>query len=373
MDLVTLVLFIIGLVILIVGADLLVRGASRLAVSIGISPLVVGLTVVAFGTSSPELAVTLQSSYQGQADIALGNVIGSNIANILLIIGVGAAITPLIVAQQIVRLEVPLMISFSILMFILSLDGLISRVDGLILFSIALVYVGYTIRQSRREQKAIAAEYEQAYQEKVAGTGAVALQLGLIVVGLAMLVLGSDWLVDGAVAMARFFGLSELVIGLTVIAIGTSLPEVATVVVASLRGERDIAVGNAIGSNIFNILVVMGLCATVAPAGVNVTASAIRFDFPVMIAVAIACLPIFFTNYRIVRWEGWMFLAFYAAYLTYLVMAATDNAALDSFQMVLMFILPLTIITVLVLLYRAIKTGNRPLIEEEQAREQQTG
>jgi cation:H+ antiporter len=359
MDIMTIVLFIIGLVLLIGGAESLVRGASSLAVSVGISPLVVGLTVVAFGTSSPELAVTVQSSFQGQADIALGNVVGSNIANILLIIGVGAVITPLIVSQQLVRLEVPLMIGISFLLYGLWLDGLISRWDGLLLSTLAIAYTFFTVQQSRKETKAIQAEYAQEFSApQPGGAKHLIIQLSLIAVGLVLLVIGSNWLVNGAVALAELFGLSELVIGLTIIAIGTSLPEVATVVVASLRGERDIAVGNAIGSNIFNILLVLGLCAVVAPAGVNVTATALQFDMPVMIAVAIACLPIFFTNYQITRWEGGIFLIYYAVYLTYLVLDANGNQAADTVRNVMFFIIPLTVLTIIILLVRALRRSN---------------
>ncbi len=357
MDALTLVLFVIGLVILIVGAELLVRGASRLAVGFGISPLVVGLTVVAFGTSSPELAVSIGSALSGQADIALGNVVGSNIFNVLFILGLSALIGALVVAQQLIRLDAPLMVGVSILPLLLGLDGKIGRLDGLLLFAGIVAYIIFAIRQSRKETRQIEAEYEQEFgQGKRMGPRQALIQVGFVIVGLVLLVAGARWLVDGAVAIARSLGLSELIIGLTIIAAGTSLPEVATSVIASLRGERDIAVGNVVGSNIFNVLAVLGLTAVVAPEGVNVPAAALRFDIPFMIAVAIACLPIFFTGYRIARWEGALFLAYYIAYTLYLILDATGHDALPAYSTVMFeFVAPLTAVTLLVLVVRALR------------------
>ncbi|MDX1520379.1 MAG: calcium/sodium antiporter [Anaerolineae bacterium] len=362
MDLATLVFFIAGFVILVFGAELLVRGAAQLAVAVGISPLVIGLTVVAYGTSSPELAVSLQSSYAGQADIAIGNVVGSNIANVLLILGVSALITPLMVAQQMIRLDVPIMIGLSVLLLVMGLDGGIGRIDGLILFAGAIVYTVFVIRQSRKENKAVQQEYEQQFGSSPVklGVGRIAIDLGRIGAGLALLVLGANWLVEGAIAAARFFGVSELVIGLTVVAVGTSLPEVATSVTASLRGERDIAVGNIIGSNIFNIVTVLGLTGLVTSSGVNVSMAALHFDIPVMIAVAVACLPIFFTGSQISQWEGFMFLGYYVAYTLYLLLNATDHQSLPAFNTImLIFVLPLTVITLLISLMRSLPLNFR--------------
>jgi len=361
MDPLTLALFVIGLVILILGAELLVRGASRLAVGFGISPLVVGLTVVAFGTSSPELAVSVGSALSGQADIALGNVIGSNIFNVLFILGISALIGALVVAQQLIRLDVPLMIGVSLLPLLLGLDGRISRLDGLLLFAGIVAYIIFAIRQSRKESGPMQAEYDHEFgQGKRMGPRQVALNIVSVIAGLALLVLGARWLVDGAVSIARTLGLSELIIGLTIIAAGTSLPEVATSIIASLRGERDIAVGNVVGSNIFNILAVLGLTAAVAPGGVTVPQAALRFDLPFMIAVAVACLPIFFTGYRIARWEGALFLAYYVAYTLYLILDATGHDALSAYSTVLLkFAAPLTGITLMVLAARAWRANQR--------------
>ncbi len=364
MDLMTTILFILGFVLLISGAEFLVRGASRLAIAAGISPLVVGLTVVAYGTSSPELAVAVQSTYAGQADIAIGNVVGSNIANILLVLGIAATVSPLIVDQQLVRKEIPLMIGISFLVFGMGLDRQIGLIDGIILASGAVIYTVYVIRQSRQETKAIQDQYEQGFDGSAAqykGVTQIAMQLGLIVVGLAMLILGSRWLINGAVVLAKVFGVSELVIGLTVIAVGTSLPEIATSVVAGLRGEQDIVVGNLVGSNIFNILFVLGFGGVATGGSIIVSQSALNFDIPIMIVVATACLPIFFTDYRIARWEGLMFLTYYVLYTVYLYLSATGSVAvLETFTtLLIVFIIPLTVITLATIYIRSYRLNHR--------------
>jgi cation:H+ antiporter len=353
MDSATLILFGLGFVLLIGGAEALVRGASRLALAAGLSPLVVGLTVVAFGTSAPELAVSLQSSLTGQADIAVGNAVGSNIFNILFILGAAAVITPLRVAQRLVRLEVPLMIGVSALLWALTVDGRLGRLDGSVLFAGMVVYTVFAIRQSRRESALVKREYAAEFDTRgPASYRDLIVQGALILGGLAALVLGARWLVRGAVLLARTFGLSELIIGLTIVAAGTSLPEVATSIVASLRGERDIAVGNVVGSNIFNILAVLGLAAIVAPNGVVVSSAALSFDIPVMIAAALACLPVFVTGGAIARWEGALFLAYFVAYTLYLVLNAVGHDAAVQLTTVMAFAVPLTAVTLAVLAFR---------------------
>ncbi len=353
MDILTLVLFIAGLGCLVSGAEWLVKGACGLATTVGISPLIIGLTVVAFGTSAPELAVSLQSALNDRADIALGNVVGSNIANVLLILGLCALITPLTVAQQLVRLDVPLMIGVSVLLYLLALDGRVGRWDGLLLFAGIVAYTIWCIRTGRQESTEIIKEYEQEFAPPKA-LRPVAYHIGWFIIGLVALVIGARWLVDGAVVLARWVGIGELVIGLTIVAVGTSLPEIATSVIAGLRGERDIAVGNAIGSNLFNILSVLGATALLSPTGVTVAPAALHFDIPVMIAVAMACFPIFFTGYRIDRWEGGLFLFYYVTYTTYLILYATAHRALAPFNTVMLwFVLPLTIITLVVLMVPA--------------------
>jgi cation:H+ antiporter len=348
MSLMTAALFLAGLILLVAGADVLVRGAARLAAGAGISPLVVGLTVVAFGTSAPEMAVSVKAALGGQAgaDIAVGNVVGSNIFNVLLILGLAAAISPLAVARKLLRFDVPLMIAVSVLVLLLALDGSIDRWNGALLFAGIVAYTVFAVIQGRREGGAVAEEYANAFAPSGARNQALAVNVLLIAAGLGMLVMGSGWLVDGAVVMARALGISELLIGLTIVAAGTSMPEVATSIMASIRGQRDIAVGNVVGSNLFNLLCVLGLAALVAPGGVTVSDAALRFDIPVMIAVSVACLPIFFTGHVIARWEGWLFLGYYCLYTSVLIFAATGHEGLATLKGALfLFILPLSIVT----------------------------
>jgi cation:H+ antiporter len=344
-------LFVVGLVLLTLGADVMVRGASRLASAAGISPLVVGLTVVAFGTSAPEVAVSMRAAMSGGsgADLALGNVVGSNIFNILFILGLSALIAPLLVAQQLVRIEIPILIGVSLLLLAFGLDGVIGRMNGLVLFGGVIVYTVFVVAQSRKESAAIQEAYAAKFAASPDRPGNLIMNLLLIAAGLAMLVLGSNWLVAGAISVARALGISELAIGLTIVAAGTSLPEVATSVMASIKGERDIAVGNVVGSCLFNLLAVLGLAAIVAPEGINVAPSALRFDIPIMIAATIACLPIFLTGYTIARWEGLVFFGYYIAYTVFLILSAAAHDALDTFNLaIIWFVAPLTLTTLLV-------------------------
>ena len=358
MDPMVIVMLVAGLVILVVGAEALVRGSSRLAAALGISPLVIGLTVVAFGTSSPEMAVSVQAAIAGQGDIALGNVVGSNIFNVLFILGISALITPLIVAQQLVRLDVPIMIGMSFVVWLMALNGLLERWEGILLFSGIIIYTVFLIWQSRRESKAIQEEYAAEFSERETRTWQhTALNVLLSVGGLALLVLGAQWFVDGATQLARFFGVSDVIIGLTIVAAGTSLPEVAASIVAALRGERDIAVGNVVGSNIFNLLAVLGLAGIVAPGpGIGVPPGVVAIDMPFMVAVAVACLPIFFTGGTVKRWEGVVFLSYYVAYTIYLILTATEHPSLPQYQTFLLtFIVPLTLLTIGVSVYQEIR------------------
>ena len=359
MTLMTFVYLIAGLVLLVAGAEVLVRGAAKLAAQFGISPLVIGLTVVAFGTSAPETAVSVQASLNGSGDIAIGNVVGSNIANVLLILGTTALVAPLVVSRQLIRLDVPIMIGASLVTFGLAWDSQLSRIDGAILFSAVVIYTLFLVISSRRENAA-GADDEFAKEfglDEPAKPHAGLINAGLVLGGLVLLVVGSNFLVEGAVALARALGLSELVIGLTVIAIGTSLPELATSIMAAFRGERDIAVGNIVGSNIFNLLCVLGLASLVSPQAIGVSSNALAFDFPVMIAVAVACLPIFFAGYCIKRWEGALFLAYYVAYTLYLVLTSTGRPFAETFgDAMIGYALPLTAITLLVIAGRAWKT-----------------
>jgi len=347
-----------GLILLVLGAESLVRGASQLAARFGISPLIIGLTVVAFGTSAPETAVSVQAALNGSGDIAVGNVIGSNIANILLILGLSALVAPLLVSRQLVRLDVPIMIGAGILTFALAWDGDLSRLDGGVLVALLLLYTTFLVIASRRENKRerpdeFAIEYGPADQPKPLGW---LIQLSMVLLGLILLVAGSNLLIDGAVALARALGLSELVIGLTVIAVGTSMPELATSLLAVYRGERDIAVGNVVGSCIFNLLLVLGAGALVSADGLSISPNALAFDLPVMLAVFGACLPIFFSGYRINRWEGAMFFGYYLAYTLYLVMFSTGLPSISLLRHAMTwYVLPLTAITLFVIFLRAWK------------------
>ena len=354
-----LILFIVGGLLLVVGAEALVRGASRLAATLGISPLVIGLTVVAFGTSAPELTVSVASALGGNPDVAVGNVVGSNIFNVLVILGLAALIVPLVVSQQLVRVEVPLMIGVSALVWLLAVDDSLSRFDGALLFGGIVIYTVWAIRKSRRESREVQQEYAEEFSEKDETPANLLLDAGKVIGGLVLLVLGARWFVDGATEFAEALGVSDLVIALTVVAAGTSMPELVTSVVASIRGERDIAVGNVVGSNLFNILAVLGLT-SLLDGNVPVASAALEFDIPIMTAVAVACLPIFFTGRLIARWEGILFLAYWAAYTLYLILRATDNAALDTYGVVmLLFVVPLTALTLAYLALRAIRHERR--------------
>lgn len=330
----------IGMVLLVAGAELLVRGASKLALLCKISPLVVGLTVVAFGTSAPELAVSVASTLKGDPAIAIGNVVGSNIFNVLFILGLSAVITPLSVMQQLIRFDVPLMILLSGIVWGFAYDGQITRVEGLVLVASVMVYTAWSIWQSRKESQAVQAEYETELGQDTAGNhgiGYLFWQLGLVITGLVLLVLGSQQLVAGAVGIATALGVSSAVIGLTIIAAGTSLPEVATSVMAAMKGEKDIAVGNVIGSNIFNLLAVLGCSATVAPSSLLVPQNFIAFDLPVMFAVAFVCFPILFSHWQVSRWEGGLLLASYVAYTIIVVLIETDHSAAPTTRSVLIW------------------------------------
>ncbi len=358
MELSTLFWFVAGLVSLVTGAEWLVKGASRLATAYGISPLVVGLTVVAYGTSAPELAVCVKAAWAGQADVALGNVVGSNVFNVLFILGLSAVVAPLVVSSRVIRLDVPIMVGLSVLTLALAADRVIGRAEGAVLVGCAIAYTVVQVFGSRRESAAIREEYAQEYGR---GRSRTKLNVASIAAGLALLVVGSRWLVDGAVSFAAALGVSELVIGLTIVAAGTSLPEVATSVVAAYRGERDIAVGNVVGSNIMNLAAVLGLSSLVGPDGLAVRPALLYFDLPIMVAVALACLPIFTTGAEIARWEGGLFLFYSGAYTSYVVLAAQQHDALPAFSAVMgVFVLPLTLVTAGVVWWRSARSRSAP-------------
>jgi len=328
-DLSTGLLFVAGLALLVAGAEALVRGASRLAEALGIPPLVVGLTVVAFGTSSPELAVGVASAWQGNGDIAFGNVVGSNVFNLLFILGASALVTPLPAARAIVRVEAPLLIVTAVLAGLAGLDGQVSRWEGLLLAAGLAGYLAWQVRAARRGGLPVPApepgrslsedEARVATQQATTARGArarrLAVDAALVAGGLVALVAGSRWLVAGAVALARSLGVSDLVIAVTVVAAGTSLPEVATSILAAVRKQPDIAVGNVIGSNLFNVLGVLGLSAAVAPGPVGVSPAALALDVPAMIGASVLAWIFLATGRRVNRPEGAVFLAGYVGYV----------------------------------------------------------
>lgn len=350
----TLISFVVGLMMLGLGGRWLVSGSSGLARRLGIPSIVVGLTVVAFGTSAPELAVSIRAAMGGSPDIALGNVVGSNICNVLLILGLCAVVRPLAISSRVLLHDLPMMIVIYGLFWVLGRDGSVSRVDGLVFVAILLGWIAWTVRQSRREVREVKQEFDEVEGSRDAQKSW--LQIVMIIAGLVLLTVGASLLVDSAVTIAKSAGISELVIGLTIIAVGTSLPEVAASFLANLRDEPDIALGNVIGSNLFNILCVLGLTALVSPGGIAVTASASNFDLPVMIVTGVVCLPMFYNHGKLTRWEGLVFLIYYGCYLAFLVLSAMDHPILERFnEFVLAFILVPTLLTVCVGVVRTMR------------------
>ncbi len=346
-----------GLVLLVLGGEFLVRGASALAGRFGISSLVIGLTVVSAATSAPEFAVSVGAVLRDEPGLAVGNAVGSNIINVLLILGLSALVVPLAVKRRLIRFDLPLMVVLSVLLLLVSLDGRISAVDGLILFFGVVVHTIMSVVISRRDAKTAvnaregtgdSATVDPAGEEGAALGASVSRSLFFVLLGVALLVAGATLLVEGAVNIATTLGVSSLVVGLTVVAVGTSLPELATSIIAVRRGERDLAVGNVVGSNIINIGVVLGLTALISLEGIPVSGAAVAFDIPVMLAAAVALLPIAFTGFVVARWEGGLFVVLYAAYTGYLVLAATAHDALEGFTVAMAwFVLPLIALTLI--------------------------
>jgi len=323
----------------VVGAQLSVRAAVRLAASLKVRPLIIGLTVVALGSSAPQMAVSLQAALSSSADIAVGSVVGSNIFNVLVTLGLSALIIPLRVARQLVRVDIPLMIGASLLVFMLSYNGELSALDGSILLVALLVYLSILLRRSAHANRH-APLHKSADAQRVRAPWLSSLLV--MTCGLVLLVLGGRLLVDAAVVIARDLGLSERVIGLTVIAVSTSLPALTISLIAAIRGERDIAVGNVIGSNLFNLLGVLGLTALIAPGPLSVSPNALDFDLPVMVAVAALCLPVFYSGYRVTRAEGLLLLVLYLAYGLHIVSFTTGMPLADSLEkLMIRFVLPL--------------------------------
>lgn len=345
--------FLGGLLILIIGANLLVRGATRLAAAFGVSPLVIGLTIVAIGTASPEIAVSLKAAAAGQGDLTLGNVLGSNIFNILFILGLTSLITPIVIAEQLIRKDAPIMLGISLLTLLLVLDGRLGWVDGVILLTGLAIYFAFALRQSKQESRDVQKEYADEFAQKEPRTiRNTLINLTFILIGLGMLVLGSNWLVDAAVQIARALGVSELVIGLTIVAVGTSLPEVATSLIAALKNESDIAVGNAVGSNIFNLLGVLGIAGIVSPHSIPIQQYVLQFDLPVMVFVALVTLPIFYIDNRISRFEGGLLLAYFVTYMGYILLRAAESSTLPALQFFIICFASITFVVLVIVAFR---------------------
>lgn len=311
----------LGLAALVVGAELLVRAGSRLSALIGIPPILIGLTVVAIGTSTPELAVGIDAALQGKGSLAVGNIAGTNIFNILFILGLSAAFLPLAMEMRTLRFDLPVMTVAACALLAMAWDGILTRVEGAILVGAAIIYTAAVIGWARRESRAVRLDFAKEYAIPASSreSGKVASNLAGLGIGIVVIVLGAEWLVDGAVELARIMGVSDAFIGLTVVAIGTSAPELVTTVISTLRQERDIAVGNLLGSSIYNILLILGITTLVQSQGIEVEPVLIYVDLPVMVATTIACVPIFISGRRITRLEGMVFVGAYIAYLTYLI------------------------------------------------------
>ena len=316
------VLMVLGLAALITGAELLVRGGSRLAARLGIPPIVVGVTVVSLGTSTPELAIGVQSALQDDGTLALGNIAGTNTVNLLLILGLSALIRPLAMKTETLRFDLPVMSAAAVLLLVMAWDGVLSRTEGVIMILGAALYAGWIVVWTRRESQAVKDEYEHELGVPTAQRTrrAVAVNVTLLVAGIVVIVLGADLLVDGAVQIAQTFGVSDAVIGLTIVAVGTSAPELVTTMVSTVKDDRDIAIGNILGSSVYNILLILGVTAVVAPRGAIVEPDLARIDIPVMVAATMVCIPVFITGRRVSRLEGGAFVTAYLAYLTSLVL-----------------------------------------------------
>lgn len=311
-------LFALGLLLLYFGAEGLVKGAGRLARSFGISSVVVGLTVVAYGTSTPELIVSFVAAMQGQSDLSLGNVVGSNIFNIGFVLALSALIRPTHVDLRFLTREIPIMLGVAVLLYILSFDGLLARLDGIILLIGIAAYTFYAYKSAKREPDEVAQEFETFERERkiVLFQSPGARSILLVLGGIMALVIGAKAMVTAAVSIARAFGVPELIIGLSIVAAGTGLPELATSVLAAVRKEGDISVGNLVGSNIYNVLAIVGISATIQPMSVNT--QLLRVDIPVMLAFSLALVPIIFMGKNVTRLEAILLLACYCIYLYFI-------------------------------------------------------
>jgi cation:H+ antiporter len=340
-----------GLILLVLGGECLVRGSVQLAQRLKLSTLLIGLTIVTIGTGAPELAITSYAAWMGNSNIALGNIVGSNIANVLLVLGITAIVRPMVIKRKLVLIDVPIMIIASFLIYLACLGGAIFRWEGALLCLAMGGYLVFCFWIERRQS--VSTNYIKPTSKNIT------FDFLLIIFALGFLVIGSRVLIHGAVSLARIWGISELIIALTIISIGTSLPELFTSVIAVLRNQKDLAVGNVVGSNIFNLLGILGITALLSPHGIIVAPSAMSFDIPLMVAVTFACLPLFLIEHLISRWQGYLFCFYYVLYLSYLFVKSKHHDLLQPFNsIVLYFCLPITVITVGVIAFRKLSPRN---------------
>jgi len=314
-----------GLVALIAGAEILVRAGAALAARLGVPPIVIGLTVVAVGTSTPELAVGIDAAVRGNGSLAVGNIAGTNTANILLILGIAALIKPIPLRLQTLRIDLPVMVATALLLWHMASDGVLSWTDGMVLLAGGVAYTSYVVHSARNESRAVRRSFAEAYapERRARERRDAVRESALLLLGLVVIVAAADWFVDGTVALARLWGVSDAFIGLTVVAIGTSSPELVTAVLSSFRGQRDIAIGNLLGSSVYNIVFILGATCLFPADGVAVAAELVEVDIPVMAAVALLCAPVFLSGSVVSRREGGIFVIAYLAYLGYLLAMRT--------------------------------------------------
>lgn len=327
MTLASVLTFLFGLVVITVGAEILLKGASKIASLLNIRPIVIGLTVVSVGTSLPELAVGLTAIGEGAGGIAVGNIAGTNIVNILFILGLSAAIRPLPLQMKSIRTELYTMIVAGILLFVLSLDGRLNTWDGLLMFILGIIYLIIIVRTSKNERASVQSEFKEEFEpsttKEKSDYKVWSWNVMLLFCGIIATIYGAEKLVDGAVSIAQYFGMSDAVIGLTIIAIGTSAPELATTIVGTIRNERDVAIGNLLGSSIINIFIILGIISIFTSNGINVSDDILWFDLPLVALVALVCYPVFRSDQMVSRREGILFVSLYLAYLSYLLFFRT--------------------------------------------------
>lgn len=323
MELHPIIIFIAGLVVIILGSEMLLRGATRVALMLRVSPIIIGLTIVSIGTSTPELAVGITAAVEGKGALAVGNIAGTNIFNILFILGLSALIRPLPTRLLSVKLDVPVMIASALALIIMSIDGVLSQTEGALMVLAAIFYTITLIRLSRLETASMRQQFSNEFSsESIPPRQAFIKEtwnIFLLLIGMAVTVLGAELLVAGAVNIAQAYGVSDTLIGLTIVAMGTSAPELATTLLATYKNDRDVAIGNLIGSSIYNILAILGLTLLVAPGGIEVSKEILLIDLPLMAVVALVCLPVFKSDRCVSRREGAFFAIAYLVYLTTLV------------------------------------------------------